>query len=226
MRWLQCWNGSFLQKTSLRALGLRVQMGHPPGQVCPYRVVSQELFTVLHTNGIHRVAVDFCNCSPTIEPRVQCMCHRWWPASTKEPRSAATFTLLKQFHILSLQGKLAVYDYYKSLEIMTDGSSLDDIPVSFILSTYQPFHVLSGPKFRLPQLSLMVRQYRHVKMLARAGRGHDPAGVSATKPGEIAVKCRACPQPGVNLPEGWETDTDNACVLSFLRLQLQSHSIW
>ncbi|KAF8059073.1 hypothetical protein FPV67DRAFT_1427056 [Lyophyllum atratum] len=41
-------------------------------------------------------------------------------------------------------------------------------------------------------------------MLKRAGRGHDPAGTVATKPGECAVLCPACPQPGINLKEGWK----------------------
>ncbi len=43
-------------------------------------------------------------------------------------------------------------------------------------------------------------------MLKRAGRGHDPAEdrIAATKPGECALLCPACPQPGKNLPEGWE----------------------
>jgi hypothetical protein len=41
-------------------------------------------------------------------------------------------------------------------------------------------------------------------MLKRAGRGHDPAGIDATKLGECAVLCPACPQPGMNLPKGWE----------------------
>src|ERR1700730_4513596 len=41
-------------------------------------------------------------------------------------------------------------------------------------------------------------------MLKRAGRGHDPAGVDATEPGECALKCPACPQPERNLPDGWE----------------------
>ncbi|KZP18026.1 hypothetical protein FIBSPDRAFT_956592 [Athelia psychrophila] len=207
------WNTSFFEKTSLRKLGLRVQLGHPSGQGCPFKVVSQESFTVLHTNGTHQLAVDFCNCLPTIEHRVQCMRQAWWPASTEKPRSAATFTLLRQFQTLSLQGKLAIYDYYKSLELVTDGSGLDHIP------------------FRLAQLSLMVREYRHVVMLARAGRGHDPAGIIATKPGEIAVHCRACPQPGVNLPDGWEKDTKNGWLYALMigmdacfRLQNRSRS--
>jgi hypothetical protein len=41
-------------------------------------------------------------------------------------------------------------------------------------------------------------------MLKRSGRGHDPDGVAATKAGECVVVCPACPQPGRNLPQGWE----------------------
>ena len=41
-------------------------------------------------------------------------------------------------------------------------------------------------------------------MLKRAGRGQDPAGASATTPGELAVECPACPHPDRNMPEGWE----------------------
>jgi hypothetical protein len=50
----------------------------------------------------------------------------------------------------------------------------------------------------------MTQEWRHLKMLKRAGRGHDPAGVAATKLGECAVLCPACPQPGKNLPVGWD----------------------
>ncbi|KAF7972068.1 hypothetical protein HWV62_19137 [Athelia sp. TMB] len=224
------WGGTFFQKTSLKALGLRIQLGHPSGQSCPYRVTSQDSFTVLHTNGIHQLAVDFCGCFPTVEYRVQCMRQSWWPASTEKPRSAATFTALKQFQTLSLQGKLAVYDYYKSLELITDGSSLQSMPVSFpALPDYLQFAHIS--KFRLAQLSLMVREYRHIVMLARGGRGHDPAGIMATKPGEIAVHCRICPQPGINLPEGWEKDVENGWLYALIigmdacfRLQNRSRS--
>jgi hypothetical protein len=50
----------------------------------------------------------------------------------------------------------------------------------------------------------MMREWRFLKMMKRAGRGHDPAGIAATKPGECAVLCPACPQPGINLPEDWK----------------------
>lgn len=41
-------------------------------------------------------------------------------------------------------------------------------------------------------------------MLKRAGRGHDPAGANATKEGECAVLCPACPQPGKNMDANWQ----------------------
>lgn len=49
----------------------------------------------------------------------------------------------------------------------------------------------------------MIRQWRHLKMLKRAGRGHDDQGVAGTAPGSCAVLCPACPHPGKNLPRNW-----------------------
>lgn len=51
-------------------------------------------------------------------------------------------------------------------------------------------------------------------MLKRAGQGQDPAGVNATEPGELAVECPACPHPGRNLPEHWDSTGPLSCVLS------------
>jgi hypothetical protein len=59
-------------------------------------------------------------------------------------------------------------------------------------------------KDRYDEFLRMIREWRHLKMLKRAGRGHDPAGVLATTEGECAVLCPACPQPGKNLPDNWQ----------------------
>lgn len=50
----------------------------------------------------------------------------------------------------------------------------------------------------------LIREFHHTKMCKRGGRGHDPTGVTGTKRGELAIPCRACPHPGINLPDGWE----------------------
>jgi hypothetical protein len=56
---------------------------------------------------------------------------------------------------------------------------------------------------RYEALLRMSRQYRHLIALKRAGRAHDITGTLGTKPGELAVVCPACPQPGMNLPVDW-----------------------
>ncbi|KAJ6515178.1 hypothetical protein C8R47DRAFT_1173066 [Mycena vitilis] len=56
-----------------------------------------------------------------------------------------------------------------------------------------------------------MRQWRHLVMLKRAGRGNDGDRlVAETRAGELAVVCPACPQPGVNLPDGWESATETS----------------
>ncbi|KAJ7588021.1 hypothetical protein C8J56DRAFT_889867 [Mycena floridula] len=40
--------------------------------------------------------------------------------------------------------------------------------------------------------------------MKRAGRGHEAGGIAATKAGETAVLCWACPQVGINLPSDWK----------------------
>lgn len=53
----------------------------------------------------------------------------------------------------------------------------------------------------------IIRQYRHLKMMKRAMVGYVPNGIEQAEPGSCAVKCGACPIPGVNLPDGWETSS-------------------
>jgi hypothetical protein len=50
----------------------------------------------------------------------------------------------------------------------------------------------------------IVRQWREVKWQKRAKQGHCAGGVHVTKQGELVLQCRACPQPGFNLLDGWE----------------------
>ncbi|EEB97521.1 hypothetical protein MPER_03140, partial [Moniliophthora perniciosa FA553] len=102
------------------------------------------------------------------------------------PRSAATFKLMRQFHVVNLQGQVPPTDFYRSLEQLTDGSGMKHIPD------------------RGAQWMNMIREWRHIKSMKRCGRGHDPSGIAGTKLGEATVLCRACPHPDKNLPGGWE----------------------
>jgi hypothetical protein len=59
-------------------------------------------------------------------------------------------------------------------------------------------------QYRYNEFQRVMRIWRHLEMLKRAGRGQDPLGAEATEEGELAVECPACPHPDRNLPEGWE----------------------
>ena len=54
------------------------------------------------------------------------------------------------------------------------------------------------------QFRRIVREWRHLKLLKRSGRGHDPADVERTQEGQCTVLCPACPQLGRNLPDNWD----------------------
>ncbi|KAI0060333.1 hypothetical protein BV25DRAFT_1783282, partial [Artomyces pyxidatus] len=182
------WTGSFFERVLLAQLGLTIQLNHPPGKACSYPLAGHKDFVVIHTNGIHTVSLDFCGCNAAegIERRQQLLRTGWWPATPLNPQTAATFQCMDTFHLLSLQGKVTGYDFYKSLQLRTDNSGLTEVPD------------------RLASFMMMARQWRHIMMMKRAGRGHDPEGIEGTKPGECAVMCPACPHPGINLPEDWE----------------------
>jgi hypothetical protein len=123
------WNGLFFQRTSLHDLGLRVQLGHAYGQSCPTRLAANATFRVIHSNGIHRVAVDQCRCHG-VPFNKQLLRIGWWPATPLDPRTAATFEVLKHFHLLNLQGKVTGYSFYQALEYQTDNTGLQPPPVS------------------------------------------------------------------------------------------------
>ena len=124
---LQKWNGSFFESTTLYELGVAVPIGHPLGEICP--LPHTRALTVLHTNGIHNVRVNFCGCQLGLDFRTQLLCFAWWPATPLDPRSAATFTVMRQFHYLNLQGNITAYDFYCGLEFQTTGRLDANFPV-------------------------------------------------------------------------------------------------
>ncbi|KAF8131729.1 hypothetical protein K438DRAFT_1911926 [Mycena galopus ATCC 62051] len=143
-------------------------------------------FVVLDNNGIHVVDIDFCGCPESPSAVAQLLNIGWYPATFKDPATAATLNLLLRFHTLNLEARLPAYNFYNTLVLLTNGSGLRKIPN------------------RLPQFMHMTREYRHLQMCKRAGCAHDPSGIKGTSAGELVIPCRACPQPGINLPEGWE----------------------
>jgi hypothetical protein len=70
-------------------------------------------------------------------------------------------------------------------------------------------------KDRYQEFLRMIRMWRHLRLLKRGGRAHNPTGAQGTSPGELAVLCPACPYPDINLPADWMLATkDLEFVLS------------
>ncbi|KAJ7699815.1 hypothetical protein B0H16DRAFT_1835822 [Mycena metata] len=177
---IDAWDGKIFQRTSLKDLGLRVQLYHE-GCVSP---VAVDNFVLLDLGHIHELSVAFCGCEKRhgMERQKELLRRRWYPATHNTPRTAATFKFLDFFIIQTHQAKTTMPQ--------------TDTPSSF--------------------------EWRHLQMLKRAGRGHDPSGVNGTKPGGLAIECPACPRPNMNIPEDWEDAPAADKFLYFLFLALDA----
>ncbi|KII90687.1 hypothetical protein PLICRDRAFT_61446, partial [Plicaturopsis crispa FD-325 SS-3] len=183
---IEKWNGSFFVRSSLKELGLRIQLGHPVGEECinPETAFGDD-FVVLDVDSIHEVHLDYCACESAQPRHVQLLRMRLFPATVVNPKTAATFGLLKHFDLVNLEGKTTAFGFYQALAHRTDNTGI------------------YTPKDRYSAFRRILRLWAYLKTLKRAGRGHDPAGIAATKDGACAVLCPACPQPGKNLPQMW-----------------------
>ena len=146
-----------------------------------------------------------CNLASDYGSRVQqLLCRRLLPATTIDPQTACTFSLLKSAQLLSLQSKISLYDYYLSIEQLTDATGTTDVNVGY-LSNYFLIDGLMFSKDRYKAFLRSLRMWRHIKMLKRGGQSYDSTGIEGTSPGELAVLCPACPIPSVNLPPNWHS---------------------
>ncbi|KAG0693981.1 hypothetical protein DFH29DRAFT_985384 [Suillus ampliporus] len=147
----------------------RLQLGHTTGQEClnPRRTFNDD-FVVVDTHTESHVQ--------------QLLRISWFPLTTSDPKTTATFRVLEQYHLLSFESKVSTYEFYHTLRWMSDNTGL--IPIKLFLR--------------------MIHEWRHLKKLKRSGRGHNPSGIDGTAEGECAVLCPACPHPGKNLPADWK----------------------
>ncbi|KAF7304440.1 CxC2 domain-containing protein [Mycena chlorophos] len=161
------------------ALGLRIQFGHPPGEACLSPHPANHDFTVIHTNGIHSVAVDFCACNLCKDAHhVQLLRRRWYPATSDQPRTCVTFVALDAAHAMSLASKATLFAWYEHLEWLTNGSGLK------LTDRYKA-------------VLRVLREYQHLLALKRAGRGHTVGGVKGTSSGELA-RTGKVPRPAIS----------------------------
>ncbi len=190
---------------SLHDLGFRLQLGHDDF-VCPNPLPSDRDIIVGDTSGLHVMSVDYCGClvnGAFVKWDVQCLWHRLFPVTIKKPRTVFTFEAIELFHELTLQGKTTAYDFYRSMERMTDNSTCSPSVSEFQSKGCCGFADISIRQNQYKEFNHVVRLWRHLVALKRAGRCHAESGAAGTGQGELAVKCATCPHPGRNLPDDW-----------------------
>ncbi|KAG1763903.1 hypothetical protein EV702DRAFT_1182676 [Suillus placidus] len=137
--------------------------------------------------------IDFCGCHQRISHRQQLLRCEWYPATPHFPQSACTRRVLEFFLILAC------------LEQLTDNTGLN------------------VPKSRYKEFMRMVCQFCHIKLMKRAGHGNITGGIYDTEPGALAIKCPACPQPGINLPEDWDKVEGSMKFLYYLIIAMDAN---
>ncbi|PBK70546.1 hypothetical protein ARMSODRAFT_1018078 [Armillaria solidipes] len=183
---VEIWTGSYFKKTTLGDLGLVVQLGHKLGQTCLIPAIVHS-FVVIDVDGIHTVRMGFCECTRNVESERyrQLLRSRLWPATTIYPQTAATFRVLNLFQVLSFMSKVSAYEFYHTVARLSDNTGLHQ------------------PPDRYDSFLRIMREWRHLHMLKRFGRGHEQGHIEKTQPGQLALRCPACPHPRLNLPDGW-----------------------
>ncbi|KAF7327107.1 CxC2 domain-containing protein [Mycena kentingensis (nom. inval.)] len=180
--WAEVWDAErgFLVRNDISQLGHVIQLGHG-GDMCP-ESSGGYLFTVVDVNGIHSTRVAFCGCREYPPNKLrQLMAARLFPASARDPGTAFTINLLKQFQLHNLESKKSAYDFLKALRRLTDNCFTADVP-----KPYESF-------------LRIIRLFNHLTLRKRAGQLHNiDQQLGHRPPGNVRVWCPACPEPGFN----------------------------
>jgi hypothetical protein len=78
------------------------------------------------------VGLNFCGCELATDLTTQLLRSQLFPATTQLPATAATFSVLKSYQLLSYESKASAYQYYKSLSRMTTNIDDDGVRASFV----------------------------------------------------------------------------------------------
>ncbi|KAK0493944.1 hypothetical protein EDD18DRAFT_1355859 [Armillaria luteobubalina] len=190
---IQSWNGNYFDKVPLRKLGMRYQVGHLAGEVCLHlQLAFHNHFTIIDTNGIHDIALDFCSCMQKHLFAMQLQGAWLFPATDIQPCTTVMTTALEQFQMLTFMGKISAYEYYHSLVCLTDNTGI------------------TAPSDNFDTFICVVCEWSFICLLKRAGIGNNCGRWKVAKPGSCAMECLTFPHPGINILESVDLDSPNA----------------
>ncbi|KAG6884960.1 hypothetical protein C0992_005568, partial [Termitomyces sp. T32_za158] len=181
------WNGHFFVKTTLKSLGLTIQLGHPRGTACANSISSPgDDFVIIDTNGIHEVTLYFCGCGQSNQLHtVQLLRHRLYPATTQNPKTAITFRALETFEMLSYASKVSCFEFYQSLSRLTDNTGTHHVKRKHVSSDSRDPDLGQGFAYFVEEKAYKEYLKKHenfVEPKSNCSR-HDAVNLSNAKPG-------------------------------------------
>lgn len=115
-----------------------MQLGHAVGTPCINpKPAPGDHFIILHTNGIHDAALNFCACTTAQTDTIQLLRAGLYPATTQSPETAASIVALEFYHILTFESKASAFEYHNTLSRLTDNTGTVNIPVCLYLCQLQ-----------------------------------------------------------------------------------------
>jgi hypothetical protein len=170
------WNGYAWGRTSLAELGLIVNVAPHAGKC---RSSHVRRFVLGDNTGFHDISTSFCDCPDSLHPSKQLLAHHILPCSEAEPSSGFTFSVLRQYHFASADGKMSASRFYSIMQRQTN-------------NTMPHLH-----HNRLREFMRASRQWMFLQDHKRSGTFRK--GIHSTE--SIANRCPACPRLGVNYLE-------------------------
>ncbi|KAI1790343.1 hypothetical protein LXA43DRAFT_1095489 [Ganoderma leucocontextum] len=176
--------GSFMPAVSdLPWVGDGPRRPAPSEKTAAYR--NDRMVVVIDIEGVHELPFTFCACPNAARDDIQLLDLGYYPASVQQPKTVFTIRVLDDFLLSNKECKTAARNYYNKLRRTTNPAFPHMVPD------------------RYKELLRVSRQWRNQQMRKTAGFGHRQDSIG---PGDLAICCPACPQPDINLPEGWEND--------------------
>ena len=168
---------------------------------------SQDTLVIAHINGFFHHRIQWCAFLGSPPHHIQQFGHGLFSASVIHPKTAFTFDVLDHFYMDAMECKMAGLSFFQKLRRFTNNAAPASVPVGLHHPSLSLVSWMMGSvQNHYRELLHVSCQWWNLQALKRFGFGHgqsrDPG------PGDLALFCPACPQPGINLPEGWEHDSN------------------
>jgi hypothetical protein len=164
--------------------------------------------TLVDFGGIHGTVVRYCTCQEFCwkdSKTKQLTTAGFIPATWTNPKTAFSVQVIKHFHNHSE----SVYDFTEGLQKDTDGVFPSEVPVSVAIVVYHEYLLINLQDLQ-SQFAVAERIYGLIVARRHSGQA---LGISKFLPrrpeGDLCVWCPVCPEPGVNLENGYRTSLKN-----------------